>query len=135
MVMTNSFQQKMPASAPYSANEMLSFLIQNGSIDPSDVANEMKKARRELFLKGHPYAVSQGSDGRWRTYFKDDTKPSGRVMVVKSSLEKLQDAIVEHYESEDTSTRISRITIEKLYDEWLEYKHNRKGKSKWINKF
>lgn len=122
MADTNTLQQMMPASASYSSDEILSFLIQNGSIDPSDVANEMKTARQRLFLRGHPYAVSQGNDGRWRTYFKDDSRPSGRVMVVKSSLEKLQDAIVEHYESEDTSTRESRITIEELYGDWLEYK-------------
>ena len=119
MADTNTLQQMMPASASYSSDEILSFLIQNGSIDPSDVANEMKTARQRLFLRGHPYAVSQGNDGRWRTYFKDDSRPSGRVMVVKSSLEKLQDAIVEHYESEDTSTRESRITIEELYGDWL----------------
>ena len=122
MAMTNSLQQEMPASAPYSANEMLSFLIQNGSIDLSDVANDMTKARRDLYLKGHPYAISPGKDGRWRTYFKDDTKPSGRVMIAKSSLEKLQDAIVEHYEDREESKRLAKITLEDLYGEWLEYK-------------
>lgn len=122
MAEANALQLNTPASVSFSEKEILSFLVRNGSIDLSDVANDMTKARRDLFLKGHPYAISQGSDGRWRTYFKDDTKPSGRVMIAKSSLEKLQDAIVEHYEDKEESTRLTKVTLEDLYDEWLEYK-------------
>ena len=122
MARTNTLQQNTLASASFTEKEILSFLIQNGSIDLSDVANDMTKARRDRILKGHTYAISQGGDGRWRTYFKDDTKPSGRVMIAKSSLEKLQDAIVDYYENKEDSVRFTKITLEDLYDEWLEYK-------------
>lgn len=122
MAIDKTSQQMMLASASFSDSEMLSFIVQNGRINLSDVAEDMKKARRELFLKGHPYAISQGTDGRWRTYFKDDSKPSGRIMIAKSTLEKLQDAIVMHYEDEEDNTKTEKITLEELYNDWLEYK-------------
>ena len=82
-----SLQQTMPASAPFSPEETLAFLEINGIIDLRDVENDMRKARKEKVLQEHPYKIYQGNDGRWRTYMPDDSKPTGRKLIVKTDLE------------------------------------------------
>ena len=42
------------------------------------VAASMKKTEEERILKEkHPYKITCGKDGRWRTYVKDETKKNG----------------------------------------------------------
>ena len=45
-------------------------------------------------IQNHPYSIKQGSDGRYRTRVKDETKPDGRRMIAKSTLEELHKAII-----------------------------------------
>jgi integrase len=81
----------------------------------------MKQSRKEKLLQQHPYAISQGKDGRWRTYIPDDTSGKGRKMIAKSSLEKLEEAVCEYYISAGTTTD-NDITLAQLFPLWLEHK-------------
>ncbi|MBQ5475119.1 MAG: hypothetical protein IIT65_10600, partial [Lachnospiraceae bacterium] len=61
----NNIQLNNPSSASFSAQEMLSYLDQNGIIDVGSVETQMRAARRKKLLDSHPYLISQGKDGRW----------------------------------------------------------------------
>ena len=110
------------AAASLSAEEMLSFLVQSGTIDVNDVATTMKNKERNDIIAAHPYSISHGKDGRWRTWVPDDKRKEGRRMIAKSSLEKLHDALYAHYTGADEDIQIKRMTLRKLYPRWLKYK-------------
>ena len=103
------------AAASLSAEEMLSFLVQSGTIDVNDVATTMKNKERNDIIAAHPYSISHGKDGRWRTWVPDDKRKEGRRMIAKSSLEKLHDALYAHYTGADEDIQIKRMTLRKLY--------------------
>ena len=113
------------------AEELLQFLETSGTIDLGDVEERMNKEKELRILQEHPYAVTQGKDGRWRTYVKAD---SGRKQIVKSTLEKLNRAIIEFYEENSEEGKLKRITLETLYPEWLEYKSLHTNASTYITR-
>lgn len=101
------------------STETLRFLVQSGKIDLSHIQDEMDMAKRKELLAKHKWAVTQGQDGRWSTYLPDREK--GRKLVRKSSLEKLEDAIVKYYEMETENP-----TIKNVFTEWNDRKLNLK---------
>ena len=122
MAETLAIQLKDAPLASFSPEEMLAFLTTNGKIDLRDVEDDMRKARKEQILKQHPYKIYQGSDGRWRTHIPDESKKEGRRLIVKSSLNDLETAVCEHYDSQKKSCTKETCTLEQLYPEWIEYK-------------
>lgn len=53
---------------------MLKYLQENDIVDMSQVRNVIEMKKREELLKQHHGKITQGSDGKWRTYVKDETK-------------------------------------------------------------
>lgn len=104
------------------AEEILSYLISSGTIDMDGVETQMKEARRKDLLDNHPNRVYQGSDGRWRTYVKDESKKTGRKLIVKSSLEDLQNAVIDHYMATDPEVQKQEMTLASLFEDWIAYK-------------
>ena len=104
------------------AEEILSFMTSNGMIDLDGVAASMKKTEEERILNEHPYKITCGKDGRWRTYVKDETKKNGLKQIAKATEEKLKEAIVEHYRALDPEVQKDRMTLEELYPQWIEFK-------------
>ena len=104
-----------------SAEQILNYLVDSGSIDLDGVAESMKKTRREKILKEHPYAITKSKDGKWRTYVKDETRPHGRRQIVKASEAELRDYLVDYYE-EAKKPKWHDVTMMTLLDDWLEYK-------------
>lgn len=102
--------------------EILSEALNNGIIDLNDVQDKMNKKRREQLLKQHQYVIWQLKDGRWRTYISDETKKSGRRAITKTKKSDLEDIIVKSLEEADELEDRQKITLRKLYPEWLEYK-------------
>ena len=101
-----------------STNELLQFLLERDSLSLDGVAKEYMAKRKEKILANHPYAISEGNDGRFRTYIKDESMKSGRRMIVKSSREKLEDELVEYY----SSTLGENRSLTDLFPEFIEYK-------------
>ena len=122
MAETLAIQLNDAPLASFSPEEMLAFLTANGKIDLRDVEDDMRKARKEQILKQHPYKIYQGSDGRWRTHIPDESKKEGRRLIVKSSLNDLETAVCEHYDSQKKSDTKESCTLEQLYPKWIEYK-------------
>jgi len=102
--------------------DILQYLISNGIIDMSDVENKVKQNRIQEVLQSHPYKIYQGSNGRWYTYVVDDTKQNNRRRIVKSTKEKLNKALYEHYKAQDESVKLAKTTLYQLYPKWREYK-------------
>lgn len=114
---------------------MLSFLVENGKIDVGDVQKAMTEKHIKEILKQHPFEIWQGKDGRFRTYVEDETKPTGRRLIVKTYEKDLNEYLVRFYEKREKEkqkreqrekelkeTEKQELTLEKLYPRWLKYK-------------
>jgi len=73
----------------------------------------------EQYHKGIP--ITQGKDGRWRTYVKDESKPTGRRQIAKKSKQDLLNAVEAHYK-EVYCLDETGMTLESLLDDWIVYK-------------
>ena len=102
--------------------QMFSFLVENGIIDIGDTLNAMTEKHKENLLKKHPFDIWQGKDSRYRTYIEDESKPSGRRMIVKTHEQDLLDYLAEFYEKQEQDRSIKNYTLERLYPEWKKYK-------------
>lgn len=93
-------------------NTVSSDKINNGS-EFDGVLDKIIQMTRKEILAQHPYKIWQGKDGRWRTYLCD--KDGRRVLIAKSTLKKIEDSIIEHYEKQVP-------TISTVFDEWITFK-------------
>lgn len=82
----------------------------------------MTKRENYLNLHKQSYKTWQGTDGKWRTYLPDASKKDGRRLVKKVTEEKLNDAIVEYYQSQEKQSKSKKITLKTWYQTWLDYK-------------
>lgn len=73
---------------------VLQFAIEAGMIDFNDVCSRIEMTERKKFLDKHHYW--QGKNGLWYVHLPDDTKPSGRRLVKRTTEKSIQDAIVEY---------------------------------------
>ena len=105
-------------------NDILSFLLDSGKINMDDVQNEMNKRKKAQIIKNHPYAIWEGKDGRWRTRIDDPTAHNGKRLVAKKSKEGIEEFLYIYYKDQYTEDGddLSKITINDLYPEWLDYK-------------
>ena len=103
-------------------SELLRYLLERDNLTLDGVVTEMTKKRKEQILQAHPYEIFQSKDGRYRTYVKDSSLSTGRRMIAKSTLQKLEDALVEHYEATNNSDAASLISLSMLYPDWIRYK-------------
>jgi len=108
--------------ASLSPQEILDFQVRNGMIDLDDVRASIVDTERKKILKAHPYAISHGKDGRWRTWVPDKNAKDGRKKIAKSTKEKIEEAVVCYYLENDEELRRKRMTLRDLYPDWLEYK-------------
>ena len=108
--------------ASLSPQEILDFQVRNGMIDLDDVKASIVDTERKKILKAHPYAISHGKDGRWRTWVPDKNAKDGRKKIAKSTKEKIEEAVICYYLENDEELRRKRMTLRDLYPEWLEYK-------------
>lgn len=117
--------EKMNSSAilaSLSPQELLDFQIRNGMLNLDDVREQIVDIERKKILNSHPYAISHGKDGRWRTWVPDKNAKDGRKKIAKSTKEKLEEAIICFYLDNDEELKRKRMTMRDLYPMWLEYK-------------
>ena len=104
------------------SKDILRFLVDNDNLDLDGVVSDYMKLRKERILANHPYSIFLSNDGRYRTYVKDSSKSNGRRMIVKSSLNMLEDTIVEYYLSASNEALAVNVSLATLYPEWIRYK-------------
>lgn len=75
----------------------LTELITSATITDGELQelNMLLKKQKEEILSAHPWAISKGKDGKWRSYLPDETK--GRIQIKLSSKESLENRICEFY--------------------------------------
>ena len=91
----------------------LNQLVENGILTPAQIHAIAEMTEREKYLNMHPYAISQLSDGRWQTHFKDEEK--GRIEKRLKSKKALEDFIVQFYKNQ-----VENPTIKECFSEWLD---------------
>ena len=104
---------------------MLKFLQQQGMINLDDVQKLMQEKEKKRILSKHQYKIFQDQkDGRWKTTIPDETKKSGRRLIAKKDLKKLEDALIDYYSGiEDKQYIMDNLyTLEKIFPQWLDYK-------------
>lgn len=92
-------------------DELLKYAVENGMINLPYVQEQIKMNKRKELLSKHPYAIGQGSDGKWRTYLPD--KDKGRRMIKKSTKEAVEEEVFSYLKSE-----LENPTIEEVFTEW-----------------
>ena len=92
---------------------MLQYALEHGMIDMSYVQEQIEMNKRKELLEKHPYAITQGKDGKWRTYISTE---DGRKLIKLTTKEKIEDRLVEYYKS------IAELpeTFEDIYFKWRE---------------
>ena len=73
----------------------MKFAVDEGIINLSYVQEQINMKKREEILNKHPYKISQGSDGYWRTYIPD--KERGRRMIKKVVKKDVEDVVINYY--------------------------------------
>lgn len=92
----------------------MKYAIENGIIDLSYVQEKIEMNKRKEYLEKHPWSISQGKDGKWRTYLPDPDKK--RRMIKKSSQKEVEDVVIKFYkESEEKSVP---KTFNDVYYHW-----------------
>ena len=77
--------------------ELLKYIKDNAILDLPYLQEQMEMKKREELLSHHQGKITQGKDGKWRTYVKDSSKESGYRLIKKTTKEKLEDELVEYY--------------------------------------
>lgn len=93
-------------------DEVLKYAVENGMLDLSYVQEQMEMEKRKELLKKHPWAISQGKDGKWRTYIPCDC--GKRKMIKRNKKESVEDEVVEYWRRE-----MEDPTVRDLYNEWV----------------
>lgn len=99
--------------------------------------NTMQEKEIARILRKHPYEIWKATDGRWRTYLPDETKPNKRRAIARKSEEKLKKDIVEFYTTIEDEEYISITdpTLSELYPEWIVYRNTLTKSSSTIKRF
>lgn len=95
----------------------LNMLAYYDIVNLDSVQNKVMKIQQ--ILKNHPYAITAPKDekGRWQTYYKDT---DGKRKIIRASTkEELVKKLIESYTG---IAKAKKLTMTKLYEEWLEYK-------------
>lgn len=96
------FKTEVRGTKKFTADEILQFLHESGKVDLSYVQEEIEMQDRKKLLAMHPYKITQGKDGYWRTYITSDDEK--RKLIKKKNKKDIEDTIVEYYKlQEETS--------------------------------
>ena len=71
--------------------ELLKYIKDNDILDLPYLQEQMEMKKRDELLSHHQGKITQGKDGKWRTYVKDDSKERGYRLIKKTTKEKLED--------------------------------------------
>ena len=101
-----------------STEELLSLLDICDKIDISRIQKQVDDMKKDEFLSKHPYKISQGKDGKWRTYLpKDD---GGRKQIKRVHKKDLEKVVTDYWKDQEENP-----TIKELFNEWNDKRYNR----------
>lgn len=114
---------------PPNADELLQFALERANLSLGDMQAEYEMTRKQNIINSHPYAISQGRDGRYRTYVYDSTRPKERRQLVRTTYEALCDVIYENAmetETKETKSKsnYANMTFIDFFYVWIKYKNS-----------
>lgn len=102
---------------------VLQYLISYSKLNGIDeVLDNYEAMTNKKILSQHPYTITLNKDGRYSTYVPDETKPSKRKKLVKTTKEELEKALVKFYKECEEKNSIKNMCLRQIYPEWLDYK-------------
>ena len=108
------------SAIPFELQEVAKYY--NMSVE--DLLSNIDDMKNHEILKQHPYSIFKGSDNRYRTYLQDETKPTGRRMITKSTIESVQEIIISEYKKRKNKNDKSNLNLENVYEQWLLWRRN-----------
>ena len=113
---------------PVLSEETLHTLDSYGIIRPNEYRHYEKMAMKERVKKVHPHAISQGKgkDKRWFTHVRDPVSGKRKRMAAQAEEELFLKLYDIYFVSE---RKKKKLTIRKVYPEWLQYKVATSGKA------
>ena len=102
-----------------SKEKLLNYILKNDIINIDSIQSQIEMNERNKYREMHKNKVWQGKDGYFYTKVSDITKSNGRRLLKKSTKEKLEEAIIEHYKGQE-----EKPNIEKIFEEWMQKKLN-----------
>ena len=109
-----------------SENAALKTLLEQNIISMEDVAKAMKRNIKDFIEANHKFKIYLDSQGRWRTYYKDPNDPDAkRKIIVKKDETELYLTLYELYTNREEQIRNQTLSIEAIFDDWIEYKRRR----------
>lgn len=100
--------------------EMLKLALDSSIIDIEDVKRQLIMKEREELLSQHPWSISEGKDGKWRTYLPD--KERGRKMVKRTTKKAIEDVVIEFYKQKKQKS--DSKTFDDVYHSWRKVQDN-----------
>ena len=101
-----------------SSEDILKYLADNNIVDMEAVKAKIEMKNRQELLEQHPYAISQGKDGKWRTYLPDKAK--GRIQIKRTSRKAVEDSVIDYWNAE-----LNSPTIEEVFTHWNDHRFER----------
>ena len=99
-----------------SSEDMLKLALDLNIIDMASVEEKLEMKQRKRILNQHPYAIWQGKNGYWYTYFLPDGEKK-RKLIKKTTQESLEDMLIKLYCGTEEK---KRVTFEEMYHKWRE---------------
>ena len=101
-----------------SDSELLRFLLDNGMIGNTTVAELKDMANREIYLKQHTCKIWLASDGYYKTKLKGD---DGRFRLIKKKNKAdVENVVIEYYKTHSNKDR----TFKSRFEDWVERQRN-----------
>ena len=108
-----------------SAEQILNFLVSNGSIDLDGVKDDMEQSRKAKILDNYIGKIGKlngKTDKRYYIRLKDETKKDGRTTLKANTKEELLDKIYAWHMKHSNEILPDEVTLENLFPEFLEHK-------------
>ena len=108
-----------------SAEQILNFLVSNGSINLDGVKDDMEQSRKAKILDNYIGKIGKlngKTDKRYYIRLKDETKKDGRTTLKANTKEELLDKIYAWHMKHSNEILPDEVTLENLFPEFLEHK-------------
>ena len=116
-IMARKLRETLKETSVESAESILKYIKDNDIIDLSYVQEQIEMAKRNEILKKHPYKISCGKDGLWRTYIPDESKTTGRRQIKKTTEAAIKTEVIAYW-----SEKLEKYTFNEYFNRWLDVK-------------
>lgn len=100
--------------------DKLQYALENGIIDMSYIQQQVDMNKKKSILEKHPYAISKGKDGKWRTYIPDANNKGKRRMIKRSSKDAIFEVLIRYYLEEEKKESDKQYRFQVFFEMWRE---------------